>query len=134
MLMNIEKNSSNEQVEEFVLIYNQGTECEFTQHYICKVIRKDGFERVKYITHRLDGPAKEWKNGGKEWWVNGNLHREDGPAIEYAGGGKEWLINGHHHREDGPAIEFPEACIFYLNGINYTKEEYWSKIKFGGFV
>ena len=34
-----------------------------------------------------------------------NLHREDGPAIEYANGNKHWYLNGKLHREDGPAIE-----------------------------
>jgi hypothetical protein len=44
--------------------------------------------------HRADGPAIEYADGGKEWYVNGKLHREDGPAIEYADGGKEWWLNG----------------------------------------
>ena len=30
---------------------------------------------VKGKLHRLDGPACEWANGTKEWWVNGKLHR-----------------------------------------------------------
>ena len=36
--------------------------------------------------HRTDGPAIEWANGTREWFVDGQLHREDGPAIEYADG------------------------------------------------
>jgi hypothetical protein len=31
---------------------------------------KDG----KY--HREDGPAVEWANGSKEWWLNGTSHTE----------------------------------------------------------
>jgi len=42
--------------------------------------------------HRDDGPAIEWIDGTKQWWINGQLHREDGPAIEWAGGKKEWYI------------------------------------------
>ena len=49
--------------------------------------------------HRLDGPAIEWANGHKEWWVNGKLHREDGPAIEYANRSKEWWMNGQRLSE-----------------------------------
>lgn len=44
--------------------------------------------------HREDGPAIEYPDGGKEWWVNGKLHREDGPAIEWSDGHKEWWVNG----------------------------------------
>ena len=33
--------------------------------------------------HRIDGPAIEWNNGHKEWWINGRLHRDnDLPIIE----------------------------------------------------
>jgi len=31
--------------------------------------------RLNGVLHRLDGPAIEWANGGKEWWVDGKLHR-----------------------------------------------------------
>ena len=55
--------------------------------------------------HRTDGPAIEWANGGKDWWVNGKCHRTDGPAIEWSNGTKEWWLNGQLHRMDGPAIE-----------------------------
>ena len=58
--------------------------------------------RVDY--HRLDGPAVEWLDGSKAWWVNGYRHRIDGPAIEYASGRKAWWVNGYLHRLDGPAI------------------------------
>lgn len=30
----------------------------------------------------------------KEWFLDGVLHREDGPAIEYPDGSKEWYVNG----------------------------------------
>ena len=59
----------------------------------------------KYCYHRLDGPAVEWENGSKEWYVEGNRHRLDGPAIEHKGGTKWWYVDGKRHRLDGPAIE-----------------------------
>jgi hypothetical protein len=31
--------------------------------------------------HREDGPAIEWKNGDKFWYLNDKLHRTDGPAV-----------------------------------------------------
>ena len=49
--------------------------------------------------------CKTYKDGTKEWWLNGKRHREDGPAIENANGDKIWHLNGILHREDGPAIE-----------------------------
>ena len=45
------------------------------------------------IRHREDGPAVEWFDGYKSWYINDKLHREDGPAIEYADGDKSWYLN-----------------------------------------
>jgi NTP pyrophosphatase (non-canonical NTP hydrolase) len=44
--------------------------------------------------HREDGPAVEYSNGDKRWYLNDELHREDGPAVEYADGTKYWWLNG----------------------------------------
>ena len=38
------------------------------------------------------------RNGTKFWLLNNRLHREDGPAIEWANGGKEYFLNGKRHR------------------------------------
>ncbi len=51
-------------------------------------------DRKMHICHRLDGPAVEYADGGKEWCVDGQLHRADGPAIEWVDGYKEWWVNG----------------------------------------
>jgi len=37
--------------------------------------------------------------GYKGWWLNGKRHREDGPAIEYANGVKQWFLNGEFYSE-----------------------------------
>lgn len=50
--------------------------------------------------HREDGPAVEYANGLKAWYINGKYHREDGPAIEFASGFKEWYINDKYMTED----------------------------------
>tara|TARA_R110000822_G_scaffold139699_6_gene277288 strand:+ start:2251 stop:2613 length:363 start_codon:yes stop_codon:yes gene_type:complete len=76
--------------------------------------------------HREDGPAVEYTNGDKYWFINGKLHRGDGPAIEFANGDKYWYINGQYHREDGPAIELVDGTSsWYINGKrlyqNYTQ-------------
>ena len=69
------------------------------------------------VLHRTDGPAIEWANGYKSWWLNGQLHRVDGPAIECASGAKFWWLNGeevtyeeHAHRVN-PAQEMTVADI-----------------------
>ena len=58
------------------------------------------------VLHREDGPAIEYVDGDKYWYINDELHREGGPAVEHANGYKEWYINGKRHREDGPAVEY----------------------------
>jgi hypothetical protein len=74
---------------------------------------KEGTEEL----HREDGPAVEYTNGSKYWYLNDECHREDGPAIEYSNGSKFWYLNGELHREDGPAIEYSNGSKFwYLNG------------------
>jgi len=69
--------------------------------------------------------VRVYKNGTKEWWLNGKRHREDGPAIEYPSGNRYWCLNGELHREDGPAIERPDGYNeWWLNG-KYLTEEGW---------
>ncbi len=46
--------------------------------------------------HREDGPAIEYPDGGKEWWVDGKLHRVGGPAIEWDDGLERWYFNGNY--------------------------------------
>jgi hypothetical protein len=44
--------------------------------------------------HREDGPAIEFNDGSKSWFINGKLHRLDGPAIERISGDNCWYIDG----------------------------------------
>ncbi len=50
--------------------------------------------------HRLDGPAIDWYDGDKSWWINGKRHREDGPAVEYNDGRRYWYLNDILYSED----------------------------------
>ena len=59
--------------------------------------------------HCSDNPACKYKNGRKEWWINGKPHREDGPAIENVNGSKGWWVDGKLHRLDGPAMIFKDG-------------------------
>ena len=75
--------------------------------------------------HREGGPAIEYADGTKVWYLNGQYHREDGPAIEWADGSKFWYLNGQLHREDGPAIKWVGGNkSWYLNGQKLTEKEF----------
>jgi hypothetical protein len=85
-------------------------------------------DKAMKILHREDGPAIEYADGYKGWYLNGKRHREDGPAIEGANGYKYWYLNGKRHREDGPAIEFSDGFkVWHLNGVKLTEEEFKKK-------
>ena len=50
------------------------------------------------------GPAIEYNNGDREYWINGLLHRDGGPALEGVAT-NVWLHKGRLHRsEDKPAL------------------------------
>jgi hypothetical protein len=53
---------------------------------------------------------------GTKYWIlpNGEYHREDGPAIEYVNGHKSWWLNGKRHRIDGPAIECVDGDKYWF--------------------
>ncbi len=83
------------------------------------------------LSHRdNDLPAIEYDNGIKCWYQNGKLHREnDLPAIEGYDGTKCWYKNDNAHRIGNPAIIYHDNTErFYINGIKYTKENYWKEI------
>jgi hypothetical protein len=44
--------------------------------------------------------------------------------------GTYYLLNGQWHREDGPAAEYANGTKYwYLQGKEYTEEEYWRLVK-----
>ena len=74
--------------------------------------------------HREDGPAVEWADGLKEWYLNDKYHRKDGPAIDNARY-EAWYINGKLHREDGTALIYKNGgSYWYVNGKRVTQEEH----------
>ena len=60
--------------------------------------------------HRINGPAVEWNNGSKYWYINGERHRVDGPAVEFVNGSKYWYINGEEYTEAQYKEEVGEIC------------------------
>lgn len=77
----------------------------------------------------------------KRYYKNNLLHRDEGPAIiQFYNMNGRWDIsyyyykNGLKHREDGPAVEIKNYInntnenLYFINGIEYTKEDYEEKI------
>ena len=80
---------------------------------------------INGVRHRENGPAIEYANGSKSWWINGHRHRIDGPAVEWANGDKSWYINGKLNRIDGPAIEYSNGSkSWYINGKKYSEQSF----------
>jgi len=48
----------------------------------------------------IEYTVKVYKNGSKEWYLNGQLHREDGPAVEFCNGTKQWFLNDKRYTEE----------------------------------
>lgn len=62
-------------------------------------------------------PSVIYKNGTKEWRLNGCLHRIKLPAVEYANGDKEWWVCGKRHRSDGPAVVIGNKQFWFEHGV-----------------
>lgn len=78
------------------------------------VYRKGKFEddRIVWyknnVIHRdFDRPAVIYKDGSKEWGINGQLHHINGPVVIESDGEMEWRVGGNLHRIDGPAKIVP---------------------------
>ena len=72
--------------------------------------------------HREDGPAGEYSDGTKSWYLNGQLHREDGPAVEWASGTKYWYLNGQPLSKEEWEKRVTKKTI-NINGKAFTIEE-----------
>jgi hypothetical protein len=80
--------------------------------------------------HRLDGPAIEYAEGSKAWYVDGKFHRLDGPAFEMADGYKAWYVDDERHRLDGPAVEYADGFKeWWVEDKKMTEKEFNEYIK-----
>jgi hypothetical protein len=83
-----------------------------------------------FIKHREDGPAIEWSDGTKSWFIHGKQHRENGPVVEFADGTKFWWIHGKRHREDGPAVDRVDGSkIWFLENEKIEEEDFEEAVK-----
>lgn len=78
------------------------------------------------LLHRDDDLPAVINNFCVEWFFEGERHREYGlPAVCDDEFGKyEWWVNGSLHREDGPAIIEGEREEFYLEDVEYPRNQF----------
>ena len=88
------------------------------------------FEQYKLIKEAEEQSTMTVDVGGNKFWMlpNGELHRVDGPAVEYANGDKQWWVNDKRHREDGPAVELANGTKeWWVNDIQYNTPSDWAE-------
>lgn len=81
------------------------------------------------LLHHEDGPACEYVDGTKFWYLNDKCHREDGPAIEYSNGHKLWYFDGKNITQEEHACLTKKVPTININGKEFTLEELNSLIK-----
>ena len=74
-------------------------------------------DKAMKIFHREDGPAIEYNEGDKVWYLNNQLHREDGPAVECPNGHKEWWVNGVYCTEEEFKNKTAKEIVLTLDEI-----------------
>jgi hypothetical protein len=114
-----------------------------TYHLINGKYHKEGAPAIEYdensickfvwyyndLIHREDGPAIEFYDGTKEWWLFGKRHRENGPAVEWSNGSCEWWYHGRLHRDDGPAFITNFRISHYKDGFRHGETKIINKDK-----
>jgi len=104
-------------------------------HKECVPVFSDGLglkEIEEKLGVKIENEIEADTKGDVYWYEPGtlNLHRSGGPAAEWADGSKWWYIDGKVHREDGPAIEWADGNKYwYISGEEYTKEEHKAEMK-----
>ncbi len=71
--------------------------------------------------HREDGPALEYTNGEKYWYINNLLHRIGGPAEILSCGTRIWRKNGLKHKLNAPAVIYRLGKIEFWEFGRYVK-------------
>jgi len=82
------------------------------------------YDFSKVTLHRDSGPAVEFADGSKWWYINDKLHRVDGPAVEWIDGDKEWYINNKRYTEEEYNTYLQEIDSLPLT-LQICHEEEW---------
>ena len=70
-----------------------------------------------------DGTTSEIRDSSKV------LHRTDGPAVEYINGDKLWYVDDRLHRVDGPAVESDGDKFWWVDDIQYSEKQFEALIE-----
>lgn len=73
-----------------------------------------------------------YRDHGEIAWLtkSGKFHRIGGPADEFDNGDKVFYINGKRHNEEGAAIQLADGRnFFYLNGKEMTEQKWAEEVK-----
>jgi len=74
-------------------------------------------------------PSKKSHSHGIRLWKNksGFLHRDCGPAAEWPNGRKEWYLEGSYSREGGPIAEYHDGVLRWPSPI----PDGWDRFTYG---
>ena len=78
-------------------LIKQGCRTEHKPKYSAKIWLKDG--KILKMHREFTSGSNGWLNADAKW------HREDGPAFEYADGTKRFFLDGIEYDEHGYAVE-----------------------------
>lgn len=90
---------------------------------------------AKSLTDKFKDMKSEprvYREQGETAWFNdaGKFHRIGGPADEFENGDKVFYVNGLRHNEDGAAIQLADGRnFFYLEGKELTEKAYNKQIE-----
>ena len=70
-----------------------------------------------------DFPAVIFSDGTRHWYHHGKLQREGKPALIGLAGFEAWYQNDKYHRTDGPALTNAYNVYWYVNGIQFQRNE-----------
>jgi hypothetical protein len=109
-------------------------------HPICKV---DGFGDKRWKLngklHNENGPAVEFSDGTRVWYIHDLCHREERdpetglilPAVEWSDGSRDWYYYGKTHRNEIdpktglslPAMTFLDGSKYwYIHGVRHCED------------
>jgi hypothetical protein len=80
----------------------------------------------------MQSQPRHYRDHGETAWFNdaGKFHRIGGPADEFDNGDKVFYVNGLRHNEDGAAIQLANGQnYFYLNGKELTEKKWAQEVK-----
>lgn len=80
----------------------------------------------------LKSEPRHYRDHGETAWLteDGKFHRIGGPADEFDNGDKVFYVNNKRHNEEGAAIQLADGRNFYyLEGVEMTQKQWAKEVK-----